>query len=183
VDLVTGVATQAGTVPEQSGWYKDLAWDSANNRILAMHFGPGVDIGVLDPFAHTFTSLGIVSGLSPAGHFTGLAVGPHGEMAISDDALGHVWDVISSNGALMGVQRSAMVNPSTLHGLEFDPDTGDLLTSDTINIVRADGSLQMLRSDVLGDDLAFMPVPGPAAGLALITIGAGYGAVRRPRGG
>jgi hypothetical protein len=182
LDIQTGMSQAAGhLVPIGSGWYKDLAWDSVNSRVLGMHFGSlGVTIGVVDTSAGRFISLGTVAGIPPGGHFTGLAVGPNGEMAISDDGAGYVWDVTEVAGGFTAVRRSvrATFGGGPLEGLEYDPQTGDLLACGPVNRVLPDGSLQSLRPDVTGFDIAFVPVPAPGAAW-VIAGAAGTLAVRR----
>lgn len=169
LNLETGAPTSFGTLPPQgSGWYKDLAWDAANNRILGMHFGSaGPTIGVVDPAAHTFTSLGPISGIPIGGHFTGLAVGPHGEIALADQANGRIYDLAVTGSGLSAVRRSGVVPGALLEGLEFDPISGDLLSGSPISRVLVDGTLQQLRTDVTAYDIAFVPIPAPSASLVL----------------
>lgn len=183
-DLAAGTTIPAGLVPRPNGtgFFKDLAWDAANNRILAMHFAVTVTIGTLDPATHEFLSLGTVSGITPVGHMTAMAVSPDGSIVIGDNALGIVWDLTSRPGppgsGFDAVRRAHQGSASVFGGMEYDPVTGDLLTSASIQRVLADGSLQLLRGDVSGTDLAFVPVPSPASGGVLCLL-AGIAARRR----
>jgi hypothetical protein len=182
LNLETGAPTSFGSLPPRSsGWYKDLAWDAPNNRILGLHFGSlGPTIGVVDPAAHTFTSLGPISGIPVGGHFTGLAVGPAGEIALSDQANGRVYDLTVGTGGLSAVRRTAFIPGGLLEGLEIDPASGVLLASSPISRVLPDGSLQRLRSDVSGFDIAFAPIPVPSAS-ATLAAALLLGASRRRR--
>ena len=183
-DLAAGTSVGAGNVPRpgQTGFYKDLTWDAVNNRVLALHFAVTVTIGVLNTSDHSFTSLGTVSGLSPVAHVTGFGMSPGGQMTLGDAANGYIWDLAPTPGGFSATARPIQSTGGSLAGIDYDPSTGDLLTSEVIFRILPDGSRELLRTGISGTDIAFVPIPAPAASCLVVGLTAAWG-VRRRRGG
>lgn len=174
-DMQTGDSTLVGALPSQNGWYKDMAWDPAHNRVLAMHFGTApqlVDIYELNtngPFG--WTNLGAIIGLAGLAHVTGMAVAPDGTITLGDQGNGKVWDLTPAPDGLHAVARPHTANMFSLHGIEYDPATGDLLGVDPVARILPDGSSQQMRGVPYPlFDLAFFPVPAPATATAVLAV-------------
>lgn len=183
---VSGLRTLPRPAGISSGFYKDLAWDYANNRLLALYWTGGtstsaVIIGVVNTDAMTFTSLGPITGVPSGNHVTGMAVSSTGAITLGDNGPGRAWDLSPTPGGGFSVSvRSVLTRILYFEGMDYDPSDDALYVSAPFGRVSADGSVTVLRSDISGSDIAFYPLGVPAPGAAsTLVIGAALTSRRR----
>ena len=171
LDLNAGTAVAAGILqPNIGSFYKDLAYDAANDRVLALHTSGTVHrIFAVNTANATYTDLGSISGVGTGGHVTGLAFGPGGEIAIADSSNSQVFNVAPAvGGGFIATARTPRNITPLMEALEFDPLSGDLLGGSPLSRFAPDGSYQVVRTSSFLTDLAFIPgIPTPGAGMLL----------------
>lgn len=179
IDPATGTVTNLGLVgrPGSSGFYKDLAWDPVNHRLLATHLGTGSMGGTanrivqIDLATRQHTVLGEVTGLPTIGgpQVLGLGVNSAGAASIFNFADGYIYDLgpvpVLPAGTIAASRRAvrSFSQSQDMRGLEFDHVTGQLFSSGQgLYEIAPDGTATLVpgfNSPQLRD-LTFIPAPG-----------------------
>lgn len=202
IDPSTRIVTSMGLVsrPGQGGFYKDLAWDPINNRLLATHLGTGSMGGTanrivqIDIATRQHTVLGEVTGMPTIGgpQVLGLGVNSAGEAAIFNFADGYIYDLgtvpVLPAGTIAATRRSvrSFALSQDMRGLEFDHVTGQLFSSGQgLYEIAPDGTATLVPgfSSPQLRDLTFIPAPGTLALLGGVCAGLCLRTRRSPRAG
>jgi len=183
INSVTGVTTMLPSVPRpnMSGFYKDLAWDPANQQLLGVHLGLGqggqeLRLVAINRAGGSMQDLGVITGI----------VNPQtmhrGSLAVSNDGTRYL-QVRNELYRLDGMQAELM--PFTLgppgyeyNGLGVNHATSEpLYFSNSIGFrsVTLDGTISNISAAMFAD-IAISPTPGT---LLLAGLGAACAARRR----
>ncbi len=183
IDPVTHVSTQMPPLqpPSLQPFFKDLAWDPAGNRLLALNWGPILGnpdnrnrLMSIDLATFQVTTLGELSGLNPPGQIdtivNGLAVDATGQIFVSTNSQ------VYRLGGPTGFALQPLPSPlggNNYNGLAIDwSGTGQMLVSgdNGVYTVNANGAASIyISSPGFYKDVAFS-VPSPVSTAALLAL-------------
>lgn len=184
VDPVTGQVTTLGPLsgsPPTGSFFKDLAWDHASGRLMALHFGTyGQDFNArnrlftIDVDTLETTLVGIVEGDGPTTQFLsplwGLAIDESGRRTVISDADGplRVYDLGGAGGLTATRRPVSLGNSFGFHGL--GAGGGSLIAAGGGGLwtVAADGApTRILAGGDYRDVAVVVPSAATSAGLLL----------------